>query len=73
MKNESVPGPAEQKWTREKVKRYLVQRFCTRFHLSLVLASSGLAVIFINCVLLHGGMHDMWMRYPIAVSMVISG
>ena len=54
-KNQSRPGPAEQKWTREKVKRYLVQRFYTRFHMSLILASGGLAAI----LTMHGGMHDM--------------
>jgi hypothetical protein len=66
---EIEPGPAEQNWTREKIKRYLVQRFYTRFHMSLILASSGLAAMLTNWVLLHGGVHVMWMRYPIAVSM----
>jgi hypothetical protein len=32
---EIEPGPAEQNWTREKVKGYLVQRFYTRFHMAL--------------------------------------
>lgn len=68
-KSQSKPGPAEEKWTREKVKRYLVQRFYTRFHMSLILASSGLAAMLTNWVLLHGGVHVMWMRYPIAVFM----
>jgi hypothetical protein len=72
-KNQSVPGPPEEKWTREKVKRYLVQRFYTRFHISLILASSGLAAKLTNWVLLHGGVHGMWMRYPIAVPMAING
>ena len=67
-KNQSKPTPPEEKWTREKVKRYLVQRFYTRFHMSLILASSGLAAMLTNWVLLHAGVHVMWMRYPIAVS-----
>ena len=67
-KNQSRPGPAEQKWTREKVKRYLVQRFYTRFHMSLILASGGLAVI----LAMHGGMHDRWRCFPNAVSMAIN-
>jgi hypothetical protein len=68
-KPHSRPSPAEETWTREKVKRYLVQRFYTRFHMSLILASSGLAAMLSNWVLLHAGVHVMWMRYPIAVSM----
>lgn len=57
-------------WTRERIKRYLVQRFYTRFHMSLILASSGLAAMLGNWVLLHAaGVHDMWIRYPVAVSL----
>jgi hypothetical protein len=66
--NRDKPGPAQGMWTREKVKRYLVQRFYTRFHMSLILASSGLAAMLGNWVLLHAGVHVMWVRYPIAVS-----
>jgi hypothetical protein len=47
-KNQSEPGPPEEKWSREKVKRYLVQRFYTRFHISLILASNGLAAKLTN-------------------------
>lgn len=59
----------EGKWTREKVKRYLVQRFYTRFHMSLILSSSGLVAMLTSWALLHNGVHAMWMRYPIAVTM----
>jgi hypothetical protein len=34
-KPHSKPGPAEEKWTREKVKRYPVQSFHTRLHMAL--------------------------------------
>jgi hypothetical protein len=60
---------AEATWTREKVKRYLVQRFYTRFHMSLILSSSGLAAMLTSWALLHGGVHAMWLRYPVAVVM----
>lgn len=69
VKNQSnQPAPAVGGWTREKVKRYLVQRFYTRFHMSLILSSSALAAMLANWVLLHGGVNAMWMRYPLAVS-----
>lgn len=56
--------------TREKVKRYLVQRFYTRFHMSLILASSGLAAMLGNWVLLHAAdVTQMWIRYPVAVAL----
>lgn len=61
------PVPKDGKWTRDKVKRYLVQRFYTRFHMSLILSSSALAAMLVNWLLLHGGVHAMWMRYPVAV------
>lgn len=54
-------------WTRDKVKRYLVQRFYTRFHMSLILSSSGLSAMLANWLLLHGGMDAMWLRYPFAI------
>lgn len=62
------PAPPDGKWTREKVKRYLVQRFYTRFHMSLILSCSALAAMLTNWLLLHGGIHAMWLRYPLAVS-----
>ncbi|MDP2785055.1 MAG: hypothetical protein Q8O38_10765 [Sulfurimicrobium sp.] len=62
------PAKAGVKWTREKVKRHLVQRFYTRFHMSLILASSALAAMLANWLLLHGGVYAMWLRYPVAVS-----
>ena len=55
-------------WTRERVKRHLVQRFYTRFHMSLILGSSAMTAMLVNWLLLHGGMHAMWLRYPIALS-----
>jgi len=61
-------GTAKAKWTREKVRRYLLRRFYTRFHMSLILASSSLAAMLTNWVLLQGGVYVMWMRYPISVA-----
>ena len=54
-------------WTRERVKRYLVQRFYTRFHMSLILSSSGLAAMLASWALLHAGVHAMLVRYPVAI------
>jgi hypothetical protein len=52
---------------RERVKRYLVQRFYTRFHMSLILISAGFAAMLVNWGLLHAGVGKMWVRYPLAV------
>lgn len=54
-------------WSRERIKRYLVQRFYTRFHMSLILSSCTLAAMLVNWSLLHQGVHVMWVRYPFAV------
>lgn len=54
---------------RERVKRYLVQRFYTRFHMSLILMSAGLATMLSNWVLLRAGLHAMWLRYPITITL----
>ena len=60
-----TPGEA----ARERVKRYLVQRFYTRFHMSLILMSSGFAAMLSNWVLLQAGLKAMWVRYPIAITL----
>lgn len=53
---------------RERVKRYLIQRFYTRFHMSLILMSAGFAAMLTNWTLLHWGVGKMWIRYPIATT-----
>lgn len=64
------PGLLRRMWTRDGIKRYLVQRFYTRFHMSLILASSGLAAMLCNWILLQAvGVHAMWVRYPLAVAL----
>ncbi len=61
---------ASRIWTRERIKRHLVQRFYVRFHMTLILASAGLGAMLGNWVMLHMlGMHSMWLRYPIAVAL----
>jgi hypothetical protein len=54
---------------REHVKRYLIQRFYTRFHMSLILMSAGLAAMLGNWVMLHAGVSAMWLRYPLAITL----
>lgn len=53
----------------ERVKRYLVQRFYTRFHMSLILMGAGLTAMISNWALLHAGLNKMWLRYPIAMTL----
>jgi hypothetical protein len=55
-------------WTREGVKRRLAQRFYTRFHMSLILSSSGLAAMLASWAMLHAGLTSMLARYPVAVT-----
>lgn len=54
---------------RARVKRYLVQRFYTRFHMSLILMSAGFAAMLTNWALLRVSVGAMWLRYPIAISL----
>ena len=39
-------GRSNSIWTRERIKRHLVQRFYTSFHMSLILMSSGYIIWF---------------------------
>lgn len=56
-----------QLWTREGVKRRLVQRFYMRFHMSLILSSSALAAMLASWAMLHAGVGSMLARYPVAL------
>jgi hypothetical protein len=53
----------------ERVKRYLVQRFYTRFHMSLILMGAGFTAMISNWAMLHVGISKMWLRYPIAMTL----
>ena len=53
---------------RLRIKRYLVQRFYTRFHMSLIMLGAGMAAMVSNWALLQWGVTKMWMRYPVAVT-----
>lgn len=63
------PANPDEKFSRDSAKRYLVQRFYTRFHMTLILMSAGLAAMLCNWVLLHVGVGKMWMRYPFAIAL----
>ena len=73
-RNKSVTKAREQKpitpegKVRGRIKHYLVQRFYTRFHMSLIMIGAGLAAMVTNWTLLHWGVTKMWMRYPVAVT-----
>ena len=54
---------------RTRIKHYLIQRFYTRFHMSLILMSAGFAAMLSNWALLRAGLGAMWLRYPIAISL----
>ncbi len=54
-------------WTPEKLKGFLVKRFYTRFHMSLILMSCGLMGMLSSWALLHAGVQSMLVRYPIVI------
>lgn len=54
---------------RTRIKHYLIQRFYTRFHMSLILMSAGFAAMLGNWALLRAGLGAMWLRYPITISL----
>ena len=73
-KSNAKPQPADAPLTpegriRERIKKYLIQRFYTRFHMSLILMSAGLAAMLGNWLLLHWGVGKMWLRYPVAMTL----
>lgn len=63
-----VPVEKEPDTPQARIKRYLIQRFYTRFHMSLILMSAGFAAMLTNWSLLHFGVTKMWLRYPFAVT-----
>ena len=66
-KKEDLPLTPSQ-IARERVKRYLIPRFYTRFHMSLILVTAGLVAMLTTWFLLRIGIHVMWVRYPVAIS-----
>src|SRR5258706_13484501 len=62
------PLPARG-WSRERLKGYLVKRYDTRFHMSLIRGSTCLVAMLVSHCLMQAGVHDMRARYPIVVSL----
>lgn len=65
---DTQPLPARG-WSRERLKGYLVKRYDTRFHMSLILGSTCLVAMLSSALLLHAGVHDMRFRYPVVVTL----
>ncbi len=59
--------PVKSGWTRASLKGYLAKRYDTRFHMSLILASTCLVGMITSWSLLHAGVHDMRVRYPLVL------
>ena len=51
----------------EIIKRRLLRRSRPRFHITLILLSTGLAGFFASFTLLHSGVPSMGLRYPLAI------
>lgn len=71
MEENFDPPPPDDGRRRSRVVKaiegYFVRRGYPQFTLGLVLLLTGLAGFGISFVLLHAGMGDMWLRYPLAV------
>ena len=65
--DDDVPLPPKGS-TREKMKAFIVRRYNTRTHMSLILFACGFTAMITSWSLLHLGVHSMLMRYPLAIS-----
>jgi hypothetical protein len=54
-------------WTREGVKRRIVERLWVRFHMSLILMACGLSAMLTSWALLKIGVGAMLVRFPLAI------
>ena len=66
---DAARAKAEANTPRGRIKRYLIQRFYTRFHMSLILMSAGFAAMLSNWAMLNWGISKMWLRYPVAITL----
>jgi hypothetical protein len=57
------------KLSREAIQQTLTRRYSPRIHMSLILATCGLAAMIASWSLLHLGVGSMLVRYPIAISL----
>jgi hypothetical protein len=54
---------------RERLKLLIQRKYDTRFHMSLILSATCLVAMISSWAMLHGGVHDMRIRYPIVVTL----
>jgi hypothetical protein len=57
------------RWSRERVKAFLLRRYSPRLHMSMILATSGLVAMLASWILLNLGVGSMLVRYPITVAL----
>jgi hypothetical protein len=61
--------PTGKALTRDRLKAFVVRRYSTRLHMSVILASCGLTAMASSWSLLHVGVHSMLVRYPFSLGM----
>jgi hypothetical protein len=54
---------------RESLKKWIVARYSTRLHMSLILGATCLVAMISSAAMLHAGLHDMRLRYPCVVTL----
>jgi hypothetical protein len=64
-----MPKDKPEKGPRGRLKAFIVSRYSTRVHMSLILASCGLSSMLGSWFLLHFGVHSMLLRYPVAITL----
>jgi len=51
-----------------RLRRILLRLHSPRVHMGAIVALTGLSGLLCSFVLLHAGMHEMWLRYPLSVA-----
>lgn len=69
LEEDDALPPRGKALTREKLKAFVVRRYSTRLHMSVILASCGLTAMASSWSLLHLGVHSMLVRYPLSLAM----
>jgi hypothetical protein len=57
------------RWSRDRIKAFLLRRYSPRLHMSMILATCGLVAMLSSWILLNLGVGSMLVRYPITVAL----
>lgn len=51
----------------QKFKQRILRNYCVRFHMSMIVMAVVASGVLTSKLMLKGGVHQLWVRYPIAV------